>query len=39
MHDIKNLRKYIENYKKKFIDRNFQFDKNKFESLDYLIEI
>ena len=34
MHDIKNLRKYIENYKKKFIDRNFQFDKNKFESLD-----
>ena len=34
MHDIKNLRKYIENYKKKFIDRNFQFDQNKFESLD-----
>ncbi len=34
MHNIKDLRKHIENYKKKLIDRNFQLDKNKFESLD-----
>ena len=36
MHNIKDLRKHVENYKKKFIDRNFQFDENKFESLDSL---
>ena len=34
MHDIKNLRKNLEIYKKKLIDRNFILDTNKFNNLD-----
>ena len=34
MHNIKDLRKNLEKYNKKFLDRNFNFDINKFESLD-----
>ena len=34
MHNIKDLRKNLEKYNKKFLDRNFNFNINKFESLD-----
>ena len=34
MHDIKDLRKNINNYKKKLLDRNFEFKFDTFESLD-----
>ena len=34
MHDLKDLRKNIETYKKKFSDRNFDFKKDIFEKLD-----
>ena len=34
MHNIKDLRKNLEKYNKKFLDRNFEFNINKFESLD-----
>ena len=34
MHNIKDLRKNLEKYKKKFSDRNFELNINKFESLD-----
>ena len=34
MHDIKDLRKNIETYKKKLLDRNFDLDINKFKDLD-----
>ena len=34
MHDIKDLRKNLDKYKKKLLDRNFDFDINAFEILD-----
>ena len=34
MHNIKDLRKNLDKYNKKFLDRNFEFKINKFESLD-----
>ena len=34
MHNIKDLRKNLENYKKKFEDRNFDFKIDEFEKLD-----
>ena len=34
MHSIKDLRKNLEKYKKKLLDRNFEFKIDKFESLD-----
>ncbi len=34
MHNIKDLRKNLDKYNKKFLDRNFNFNINKFESLD-----
>ncbi len=34
MHDIKDLRKNLDKYKKKLLDRNFNFDINAFEILD-----
>ena len=34
MHNLKDLRKNIENYKTKLSDRNFKLDIKKFESLD-----
>ena len=36
MHDLKHLRKNLLTYKKKFIDRNLDFDEKKFEKLDNL---
>ena len=36
MHDLKHLRKNLLTYKKKFIDRNLNFDEKKFERLDNL---
>ena len=36
MHDLKHLRKNLLTYKKKFIDRNLNFDEKKFEKLDNL---
>ena len=34
MHNIKDLRKNLDKYNKKFSDRNFEFNINKFKSLD-----
>ncbi len=34
MHDLKNLRKNLETFKKKFQDRNFNFDSTKFSNVD-----
>ena len=34
MHNIKDLRKNLDKYNKKFLDRNFEFNINKFKSLD-----
>ena len=34
MHNIKELRKKLKDYKKKLSDRNFDFDINTFEILD-----
>ena len=34
MHNIKDLRKNLDKYNKKFLDRNFEFNINKFERLD-----
>ena len=34
MHNIKDLRKNLDKYNKKFLDRNFKFNISKFESLD-----
>ena len=34
MHNIKDLRKNLDNFKKKFSDRNFDFKKLEFEKLD-----
>tara|TARA_Y100000591_G_scaffold321293_1_gene336131 strand:- start:79 stop:1326 length:1248 start_codon:yes stop_codon:yes gene_type:complete len=34
MHNIKDLRKNLKNYKKKFLDRNFDFKIELFENLD-----
>ena len=34
MHNIKDLRKNLDKYNKKFLDRNFELNINKFESLD-----
>jgi len=34
MHNIKDLRKNLDNYKKKFSDRNLEFDITKFNKLD-----
>ena len=34
MHDLKDLRKKLEKYKKKFKDRNLDFDKNEFNKID-----
>ena len=34
MHNIKDLRKQLNYYKKKFLERNFDFDIKKFEKLD-----
>ncbi len=34
MHDIKNLRKNLEEFKKKFLERNFDFSINDFNDLD-----
>ena len=34
MHDIKDLRKNLEKYKKKFKDRNLNFEVDVFEKLD-----
>ena len=34
MHDIKDLRKNIENYKIKFLNRNFNFEVEIFKKLD-----
>ena len=34
MHNIKDLRKNLDKYNKKFLDRNFEFNISKFESLD-----
>ncbi len=36
MHDIKNLRKNLDIFKKKFLDRNVNFDSGNFEKLDSL---
>jgi seryl-tRNA synthetase len=36
MHNIKNLRKNLESFKKKFKDRNLDFDINKFNEFDKL---
>ena len=36
MHNIKDLRKNLDNYKKKFKDRNLDFDIRKFNKLDEL---
>ncbi len=36
MHNIKDLRKNLDNYKKKFKDRNLDFDIKKFTELDEL---
>tara|TARA_Y100000389_G_scaffold86410_1_gene83100 strand:+ start:955 stop:2202 length:1248 start_codon:yes stop_codon:yes gene_type:complete len=36
MHNIKELRKNLENFKKKFNDRNLNFDVEKFNKLDKL---
>ena len=34
MHNIKDLRKNLDKYSKKFLDRNFNFNKDQFENLD-----
>ena len=34
MHNIKDIRKNLENFKKKLSDRNFTFEINVFEDLD-----
>ena len=34
MHDIKDLRKNLQVYKKKFSNRNYNFDFESFQSLD-----
>ena len=34
MHNIKDLRKNLNKYSKKFLDRNFNFNKDQFENLD-----
>ena len=34
MHNTKDLRKNLEKFKKKLLDRNFKFDINLFEKLD-----
>ena len=34
MHNIKDLRRNLDNYKKKFSDRNLEFDITKFNKLD-----
>ncbi len=34
MHNLKDLRKNLDKYKKKFLDRNFTFDIKKFQLLD-----
>ena len=34
MHNIKDLRKNLKNYKKKFLDRNFDFKIELFENLE-----
>ena len=34
MHNTKDLRKNLEKFKKKFLDRNFKFDIKLFEKLD-----
>ncbi len=34
MHNIKDLRKNLENFKKKLLDRNYNFDTKLFENLD-----
>ncbi len=34
MHNIKELRKNLKKYKQKFLERNFEFDIDKFEELD-----
>ena len=34
MHNIKELRKNLNNFKKKFLDRNTNFNINNFEELD-----
>ena len=34
MHNIKDLRKDLEKYKKKLLDRNFNFNISEFERLD-----
>ena len=36
MHNIKDLRKNLDNFKKKFKDRNLDFDIDKFNKLDEL---
>ena len=36
MHDIKNLRKNLDFFKKKFLDRNVNFDSDNFEKFDSL---
>ena len=36
MHNIKNLRKNLEKFKKKLKDRNLDFDIDKFNNLDEL---
>ena len=33
MHNIKDLRKNLEKFKKKFKERNVNFDKNEFEKI------
>ena len=35
MHNLKELRKNLEVFKKKFKDRNYDFDTNKFSEIDY----
>ena len=34
MHDIKDIRKNIEKYKKKFQERNLNFDTSEFNKID-----
>ena len=34
MHNVKDLRKNLNNYKKKLLDRNFNFKIDEFENLD-----
>ena len=34
MHNIKDLRKNLDNFKKKLHDRNFEFKTDLFENLD-----